>query len=410
MILFAALLPAVLSWGCVSLDAEKQYGGSLHTLTVQVLWPEGYEEYRREGVEVRIVDNVAGNTFTSATDAEGYASLTVTEGFYNVSVSDIFSRSVIFNGSADRVRVAGGDTDLRLGLLKVETSPIVIKEIYCGGCTKYPEVGQYQSDKYVILHNNSSETVYLDGVCFGSLDPYNAPATNVWVTYDEISGQTVFPDFLPVVEAVWQFGGSGSDFPLGSGEDAVIVVCGAIDHTQQYPNSVNLNKENYFVCYNQVYYPNTLYHPVPGDKIEPSHHLKVVVKVGRANAYPYSINSPATIIFRAKDCTIEEYVSREDAVMQKPGSSADRVVKIPAEWVLDAVEVYNGSSSNNRKRIPPMLDAGYVFLSGTFKGHTLHRLPDEEATAEDGFTVYRDTNNSTNDFYERDVQSLREGA
>lgn len=404
---FAAVL---LLSSCVSMEAERHYASSLHRLSVSVEWPEGYGEYMREGVEVRIADNVTGNMFTAVTDAAGRAAADVTEGFYNVSVSDIFSRSVIFNGSADRVRVTGGDTELRLRLMKAETSALVIKEIYCGGCTKYPEVGTYQSDKYVILHNNSSETIFLDGLCFGALDPYNAQATNVWVSTDPVTGETIFPDFLPVVEAVWKFDGDGDDFPLEGGADAVIAVCGAIDHTLQFPNSVNLNREDCFVCYNRVYYPNTLYHPVPGDRIEPSHYLKVVIKVGRANAYPYSVNSPATVIFRAKECTIEEYVAREESVMQKPGSSQERIVKIPVEWVLDAVEVYDASTSNNKKRLPPVLDAGYVFFSGTFNGHTLHRRLDAVATAEEGFPVYADTNNSSVDFYERDTQSLKDNA
>ena len=43
----------------------------------------------------------------------------------------------------------------------------------------------------MILHNNTSETQYLDGLCFGSLDPYNSQATNVWVTQDESTGATI---------------------------------------------------------------------------------------------------------------------------------------------------------------------------------------------------------------------------
>lgn len=405
----AVTVAALFLGGCVGLDAEAQYARSLHTLEVHVAWPDDDASYMRAGVGVKVADNVTGNTFFAATDDDGCAMLSLPEGFYNVSVSDVVSRSIIFNGSADMVRVTGGgDVMLRLDLLRVETSPLVIREIYCGGCTKYPDVGTYQSDKYVIIHNNSSEVQWLDGLCFAALDPYNAQATNVWVTSDPDTGSSLFPEFLPVVECIWQFGGSGSDFPLAGGEDAVIAVNGAIDHAEQFPESVNLNDSRYFVCYNQVLYPNTSYHPVPGDKIEPSHHLRVVIKVGRANAYPYSINSPATIIFRAQECDIDEYVQREGVVIQKPGSSSDRVVKIPPSWVLDAVEVYDASTSNNKKRLPPQLDAGYVFFSGKFNGHTLHRRLDAEATAEEGFAVYADTNNSSSDFYERDTQSLKD--
>ena len=87
-----------------------------------------------------------------------------------------------------------------------------------------PLEGNYQSDKYIILHNNDSEVQYLDSLCFGALDPYNSQATNVWVTQDEATGATIFKDFAPIVQCIWQFGGTGKTFPLQPGEDAVIAI------------------------------------------------------------------------------------------------------------------------------------------------------------------------------------------
>lgn len=55
-----------------------------------------------------------------------------------------------------------------------------------------------------------------------------------------------------------------------------------------------------------------------------------------------------------------------------------------------------------------MVDAGYVGFSAKAQGHTLHRKLDEAATAAAGFERYVDTNNSSNDFYERETQSLRD--
>jgi hypothetical protein len=47
-------------------------------------------------------------------------------------------------------------------------------------------------------------------------------------------------------------------------------------------------------------------------------------------------------------------------------------------------------------------------LSDTFLGHSLIRLVDEEATAASGYEILRDPNNSLNDFYESERQSLYE--
>ncbi|WP_279120890.1 DUF4876 domain-containing protein [Bacteroides acidifaciens] len=392
---------------CTDIDKDNPYDNQLHTLQVNVVYPDEYSDYLREGVTVKIEDIDRGNSYTSKTDKNGTVRFSLTKGIYRIQISDKAEQD-IFNGLADKVKFVNGDLALNLPLVHSRSGDIVIKEIYCGGCTKLPFEGNYQSDKYMILHNNTSETQYLDGLCFGSLDPYNSQATNVWVTQDESTGATIFPDFLPVAQCVWQFGGTGQTFPLAPGEDAVVVICGAIDHAAQYPQSANLNKPGYFVCYNPVYFWNTLYHPAPGDQITPDHYLNVVIKTGQANAYTFSVFSPATVLFKAKDTTIQDFVSQADNVIQKPGSTVDRIVKVPVDWVLDAVEIYYGGSSNNMKRMPPSVDAGYVTQSALYDGRTLYRHTDEEASREAGYEILEDTNNSSSDFYEREKQSLHE--
>lgn len=392
---------------CTDIDKDNPYDNQLHTLQVNAVYPDEYSDYLREGVTVKIEDIDRGNSYTSKTDKNGTVRFSLTKGIYRIQISDKAEQD-IFNGLADKVKFVNGDLALNLPLVHSRSGDIVIKEIYCGGCTKLPFEGNYQSDKYMILHNNTSETQYLDGLCFGSLDPYNSQATNVWVTQDESTGATIFPDFLPVAQCVWQFGGTGQTFPLAPGEDAVVIICGAIDHAAQYPQSVNLNKPGYFVCYNPVYFWNTLYHPAPGDQITPDHYLNVVIKTGQANAYTFSVFSPATVLFKAKDTTIQDFVSQADNVIQKPGSTVDRIVKVPVDWVLDAVEIYYGGSSNNMKRMPPSVDAGYVTQSALYDGRTLYRHTDEEASREAGYEILEDTNNSSSDFYEREKQSLHE--
>ena len=112
------------------------------------------------------------------------------------------------------------------------------------------------------------------------------------------------------------------------------------------------------------------------------------------------------MIFRAEGTTIQEFVSKSENVIQKPGSDKDRIVCIPNEWVLDGVEVFNGGSSSNKKRISPSIDASYVTLSKTFEGRSLMRRTDENMSAKKGYEVLVDTNNSSKDFYERETQSL----
>lgn len=404
---FYIVLLLISIWGCSDINKDNPYENQLYTLQVSAIYPDEYTDYLREGVTVNIEDIDRGNSYKTVTDKNGIARFALTNGIYRIQISDKTDRH-IFNGLADKVKLIDGNVTLNLSLTHSKAGTIIIKEIYSGGCTKLPIEGTYQSDKYMILHNNDSEIQYLDSLCFGTLDPYNSQATNVWVTQDEATGATIFPDFVPIVQCIWQFGGTGKSFPLAPGEDAVVAINGAIDHAAQYPLSVNLNKPGYFVCYNNVHFWNTVYHPAPGNQITADHYLDVVIKTGQANAYTFSLSSPATVIFKAQNTTIQDYVLATGSVIQKPGSTVDRIIKIPFEWVIDGVEIYYGGSSNNKKRISPSIDAGYVTQSALFDGRSLHRRVDEEATREAGYEILEDTNNSSSDFYEREQQSLHE--
>lgn len=382
------------------------YGASLRTLEVTAVYPDGYESSARAGVKVRAEEINLGHSYEVATDDRGVATFTIPCGLYRVSLSDVGDEDV-FNGSADKVAVKETRSLLSLSLLHSRPGSIIIKEIYCGGCKRLPLEGNYQYDQYIIVHNNDFRTRYLDGLCIGSLLPYNSNANNPFVSTDPVTGESVLPPFSPVSEAVWMFGGDGTAFPLEPGQDAVIALKGAIDHSRQYPLSVNLDHPDYFVCYNSTYFTNTSYHPAPGPNIRQDHILEVVAKTGVANAFTFSINSPAVLLYRAKGMTMKEYLQTEGAIRDIPGNSTSaRVVAIPEDWVEDAVEVFNGASAGNNKRFPPTLDAGYITLENSYLGHSLHRLTDENASAEAGYEVLMDTNNSSKDFYERKTSSL----
>ena len=380
---------------CADIRHVNPYDEGLHVLTV-------VPDLNITSAEVRVEDMNTGSRYVSQTGADGTATFTLPNGLYRVSLSGR-DGSDVFNASADKVVISGRDHTLALTLSISKAGSIVIKELYCGGCKKLPHEGDYQADQYIILHNNDYQVQYLDGICFGTLSPYNSTGANPWISEDGL-----LPEFIPLIQAVWQFPGDGDDFPLQPGEDAVVCLRGAIDHAAQYPLSVNLNRPDYFVCYNSTYFNNTAYHPAPGNLISQDRYLDVVIKTGKANAYTMSLSSPAVVIFRAEGITIQDYVLIPENVTPVPGSAVDNVVKVPYEWVLDAMEVFDGRSASNQKRLAASADAGYVSLSDTYLGHTLMRRVDEDATAQAGYEILADTNNSLNDFYETEKQSLHE--
>ena len=401
------ILTIILAAACTDMKNSNPYEESLNVLTVTAQYPEGYEGFDLKGSLAVVEDMNTGNRYSVPTDAAGCFSLSLPNGIYRINVSGRFDKDV-FNGAADKVVVSGSDVTLNLPLSYSRAGSIVIKELYCGGCKMLPQEGNYQGDQYFILHNNDYNVQYLDSLCFGTLSPNNSTGTNPWVSKNESTGETVFPDFLPIIQAVWQMPGDGDDFPLQPGEDAVICLRGAIDHTLQYPLSVNLNKPDYFVCYNITYFWNTMYHPAPGDRISQERIVDVVIKTGQANAYTLSISSPTLVVWKPEGMTMHEFANAPGNVIPVPGSNVDDVVTIPMDWVYDAVEVFDGRSANNSKRLPPAVDAGYIMQTDIYLGRSLMRHVDETASAAAGYEVLADTNNSLNAFYETEKQSLHE--
>lgn len=395
--LFYILIGVFMMVACMDIENINPYSDNTYMLSLRLMLPQDYQGLNLDSVSLEIRDNANGAAYTCMSDSTGLVEIMLPNGVYSATLAALIEYER-FNASLGGIIVDGQDCHATMNLLHSRTGDIVIKEIYCGGCLKQPAQGTYNLDSYIILHNNTDSTVYLDSLCFATLDPYNSNASSVW---------SADIDYAPLIQAVWQFPGNGRQHPLESGKDAVISVYGAIDHSSQYPLSVNLNKPDYYVCYNPGLFPNTNYHPAPGNNIQEDHILDLVLKMGQANAYTFSVNSPAAVIFRSVGCTMKEFVNVPENVIQKPGSK-DRVVCLPNDWIIDGVEVFNGQQTNNKKRISASVDAGYITLSNVHDSKTLMRRVNESRSQVLGYEVLIDTNNSSTDFYERSSQSLHE--
>ncbi len=404
ILLFALLSLA----GCSSLE-DAPYDGILRELTVRLNYPEEYAGCLREGVRIMARDMTSRNEYVAATDRGGVARFRMPKGLYRISLSDRTATGDRFNGVIEQVQLTGGeDLSVTIPLIHLFPSTLVIREAYFGGCPKTPLEGRLINDQYLIIHNNDNKVQYLDGLCFGCADPYTSASNlNTWVEKDA-DGNLKFQEFVPIVEAVWRFPGSGQEFPLAPGEDAVLVIKGAIDYTKEFPLSVNLDKSEYFVCHSRLHYSNEKQHITPGKNIQDAHILKVLKKTGKANAYTVAIQSPAILIFRPDDplFDLDAYIADDSRSLAIAPGGSSQCVKIPWEWVLDGMEVFY--SIKNNKRLSPEVDANPIFFTGPGLGYSLHRHLDEVASEVAGYEVYCDTNNSADDFYERKTASLHQ--
>lgn len=328
---------------------------------------------------------------------------------------------------------------------------VLIKEIYNGGVMKDDNATHFHIDKCIILYNNCSQRAIINNLCIGTCPQYNAEAGTMSHLYSD--GKLVYDGdgFLPLINGIWYFPNPVIIEPYSQ---IVVNIHGAIDNTQTVTNSVNYANKDYYCMYDPDYvtedvtlanarsYNNTMYYPAPSDVIPTSHYLKTI-KYGQSNAWTFSTTSPATILFQAKDVDIKEYFEDSDNYWYGPGEATTPVwrnVKIPNEWVIDGVEMFNAAKVDaSQKRITADIDAGRVLLTNKL-GHVAYRNVDKAATESlaenagkivynytlgvDSSTdpsgidaeasikngahiIYQDTNNSTVDFHERQKCSLR---
>lgn len=318
---------------------------------------------------------------------------------------------------------------------------IIIKEIYNGGCPMDEGTDMFHMDKCIILYNNCPQQAVVNNLCFGMATPYNAESPSINTIYGE-DGRLVYESegFTPAQNAIWYYPHSLVIEPYSQ---VVINVHGAIDNTQTYSQSVNYANKDYYCMYDpESGYNNTKYYPTPADVIPTSHYLKTV-KYGQGNAWPLSTTAPALFIFQPQNMDPVTFANNADNLWYAPSMAQTPVyacVKVPNEWIIDAVEVFNAAKKeDSKKRLTADLDVSYVYLTNKL-GHSLYRNVDKEMTESlaenngklvygyalgvDGSTdtsgidaeasmrngahiIFQDNNNSSEDFHERQKCSLR---
>lgn len=374
------------------------------TITLTVKMPKGYN-YPTEGLPVYFVDPSSGLQFCDTTDASGVATIRVPHGAYVATTETKHSASggivYIFNGTSEKIRVTPKDPaniSSTINLNVSKAGQIVIKELYYGGCMNPATGKSYSNDKYFILYNNSGEVAYLDSLCLGVVDPYNAPSSGKvsnWVK----PNTTELRDSVPVTTMAWMFPGTGTSYPLQPGEQ-VVVSLNAIDHTASCATSVNLGKPGYWATYDPLL---TSLHSTPNAGV----NLMIGYwKMGTAKAWTVSALSPAVILYTMGGKTPEQFVA--DTYTWNPGYATNRnfdCLMVDKNLVIDGVECFRETTDS--KRLRPEIDNGYAKTDGSGQGQSVHRKIDAQATiAAGGRIVYMDTNNSSNDFEKRATASL----
>lgn len=173
--------------------------------------------------------------------------LTMAEGLYNISIDGDITYTVDgdtqksqLRGVAENVTVSGATSATPIAINTYLYNPgttgngFVLAELFYG-MTLTPEGKQYAGDSYFVIYNNSSETLYADGLVIAES------------TFQSDVKEDYRPNIIDeavTIQAAYRIPGTGRDVPVLPGE-SLLIADAAIDHRTANPNSFDLSKADF---------------------------------------------------------------------------------------------------------------------------------------------------------------------
>jgi len=346
-------------------------------------------EYTLSNVKIQLQE-INSQTTTSATLAEGAdaATANLTYGTYTATLEGDITMSV--NGTEKAMKVKSHKSNIVVNsealTISLETflsdpsANFVFKEIFFTG-TLSEEGKQYNGDKYFIIHNNSSDTLYADGLFIAQSD------------FLTITKRDYTPDVMKDAvssDQIFRIPGNGTEYPVLPGED-FIIANNAINHTTGNPNSIDLSNADFeieligSINVDNPAVPNTV--NISGNLLMHNQGYTAYVmgrlpegmdddKFREENAYTYSY-----IAVNGRELSFDSY-------------------KIPNSYIIDAVNL-SVKTGFEWLVTAPTLDMGWSYaglVTGDKERYNKSVVRKQLGTLDNGKALLQDTNNSTVDF------------
>ena len=360
-----------------------------HSYTVSLIVDFGayFPQDHKDGATVTLINQLKNYTYNAETDNDGKVQFSSLEpGFYSVTIShsvSIDSKKHYYNGQKN-IDILDNKTET-VEARESLFSAFVIKEIYFSGSTT--SAGKvYYADQYLEIFNNTSDIQYADGISMIIHEASNV-GTNMWANIND----TI------VAEIIWSIPGDGKQVPVAPGRSIVLAQDG-INHKDDPKGNplspVNLGNAD-FEFYAYKTQTTDIDFPAVPNMIEDYSGNEIIKEI------TYDVRGGSAIaIAKIPGNTDEErkaYINRN--LIAKPSSSGSNTTffaKVANKYLIDAVETVKDEAHAIYKRFTPELDAGYTYVTtGSYSGKCIRRKVNEIVG---GRVIYRDTNNSTEDF------------
>lgn len=419
-----------------SLDDESTFIAPV-SHNFEVRYNENYDNKPADNAEIKLVNNDDGKNYTVNTDDTGLAEIDLVPGVYKVNITRTFSieeylefsgqevdQEVTFNVSMEGLEInANSESFTELELVTGTIGNLIIKQVYYAGSDV--RLGASFRDQFVEIHNNSNETIYLDGLHFAQVHgTTSVPSTlrdyhlaNGQYDWSKSIGQEdpdgANKDYV-YSDEVLRIPGSGQDYPLESGK-SVIIAATAVDHkaplvvtdkdgeskTFEVPEpdrTVDLSQapfEAYFRPFQESQGSTWLDSDIDNPN---SANVEIIFKsFAGKDLILDPMGRDAFVIFFADEVQNWDALPIPSIGADKFSETTKTYLQIPNLTIIDGVEVQrNDPSKGKPKRLSDAIDAGEISgIQGHYTSESVIRKLTKEV---DGKTFYQDTNNSSNDF------------
>lgn len=346
-------------------------------------------EYKLNNVRITLQETNTEVT-TAATLVEG-SDTAKTSLAYGTYVATLDGDIVIKVGDKDKamkikarkegIVVNAANTSISLEtFLSDPTANFVFKEIFFTGTST--EAGKlYNGDKYFILHNNSSDTLYADGLFIAQSD------------FLTVTKRNYTPDVMKdafTSKQIIMIPGTGKQYAVAPGAD-LIIANNAIDHTKVNPKSFDLSKADFeieligSINIDNPSVPNAI--NVSGNLLMHSNgHQSYVM-----GKFPEGVTVEK---FKTDNAYSYSYISETGRKMNFDS------FKIPNSYITDAVNV-SAKTTFAWLVTDSSLDMGWTYASQALGDDTRYGKSVIRKTIgnlENGKPYLKDTNNSSEDF------------
>lgn len=334
--------------------------------------------------------NVTSGKSIVFTDPDG---IYVMPGLYDVSYSakvhTEWSAETTLRANSSSVTLTGASASVELTAYNnIETDDLIIAEVFFTGTVR-PTGNQYYGDDYVKLYNNTDHVIYADGLTLFE---------SRFLTTEKYNYTPDIMDQAMTVQALYTIPGSGTDVPVQPGEYLLLADTG-IDHRISNPNSFDLTHAD-FEWYDVSTKPNNM--DIDGP----------VANLDKWYCYTLSFWVLHNRGFRTfgiaripldRDTYLKEYLyTFEYDLVTNVGTfpMSQSAYRLPNEWIVDAVTT-SVASEYAWQVCTPAIDCGWTSC-GTMdhdKSRYFHSVRRKLLyVTDDGRAVFKDTNNSSEDF------------